>query len=160
MSSPDREGFIEAMKKELDALDGMEAWEVVPREKAIKTGRKIITSTWAFKHKQYPDGTVKKLKARLTARGDQQVEGVDYFDSFNPVVQWSTILLLLVLSMMLNLKSVQVDYTLAFVQAPTENNVFVEMPRMFDVPGYMFELKRNLYGLCEAPRNFFQHLKK
>ena len=160
MSSPDREGFIEAMKKELDALDGMEAWDVVPREKAIKTGRKIIASTWAFKRKRYPDGTVKKLKARLVARGDQQVEGVDYFDSFSPVVQWSTIRLLLVLSMMLNLKSVQVDYTLAFVQAPAENNVFVEMPRMFDVPGYVFELKRNLYGLCEAPRNFFQHLKK
>ena len=160
MSSPDREGFIEAMKKELDALDGMEAWDVVPREKAIKTGRKIIASTWVFKRKRYPDGTVKKLKARLVARGDQQVEGVDYFDSFSPVVQWSTIRLLLVLSMMLNLKSVQVDYTLAFVQAPAENNVFVEMPRMFDVPGYVFELKRNLYGLCEAPRNFFQHLKK
>jgi hypothetical protein len=100
------------------------------------------------------------LKARLVTRGDQQVEGVDYFDSFSPVVQWSTIRLLLVLSMMLNLKSVQVNYTLAFVQAPAENNIFVEMPRMFDVPGYVFELKRNLYGLCEAPRNFFQHLKK
>lgn len=52
------------------------------------------------------------------------------------------------------------DYTLAFVQAPAENNTFVEMPRMFEVPGYVFELQKNLYGLCEAPRNFFQHLRK
>jgi hypothetical protein len=45
---------------------------------------------------------------------------------------------------MLNLKTVQVDYTLAFVQGPAENNTFVKMPRMFDVPGYVFELKHNL----------------
>jgi hypothetical protein len=160
MRGPDREGFIEAMKKEIEALEGMDVWAVVPREKAIATGRKIIASTWAFKRKRYPDGAVKKLKARLVACGDQQVEGIDYFDSFSPVVQWLTIRLLLVLSMMLKLHSVQVDYTLAFVQAPAENNVFVEIPRMFDIPGYVFELKRNLYGLCKAPRNFFSHLKK
>ena len=160
MSGPDAEGFVEAMKKEIEELEGMEAWDVVPREMAIKTGRKILASTWAFKRKRYPDGSVKKLKARLVARGDQQIEGVDYFDSFSPVVQWSTIRLLLIMSIMLNLKTIQVDYTLAFVQAPAENNTFVEMPRMFEVPGYVFQLKRNLYGLCEAPRNFFSHLKK
>jgi hypothetical protein len=66
----------------------------------------------------------------------------------------------LIISIMLNLKTILVDYTLAFVQAPAENNTFVEMPRMFEVPGYVFQLKRNLYGLCEAPRNFFSHLKK
>ena len=155
MQSPDREGFIAAMHLELDQLESMNAWVLVPREKAVATGRKILASTWAFKRKRYPDGSVKKLKARLVARGDQQIEGVDYFDSFSPVVQWSTIRLLLVLSIMLKLETVQVDYTLAFVQAPAETNTFVEMPRMFELEGYVFELKRNLYGLCEAPRNFF-----
>ena len=160
MSLPDREGFIAAMHLELEQLESMNAWIVVPREKAIATGRKILGSTWVFKRKRYPDGSVKKLKARLVARGDQQIEGVDYFDSFSPVVQWSTIRLLLIMSIMLGLETVQVDYTLAFVQAPAENNTFVEMPRMFEVEGYVFELKKNLYGLSEAPKNFFCHLKK
>ena len=120
MSSPDREGFITAMHLELEQLESMNAWVVVPREKAVATGRKILGSTWVFKRKRYPDGSVKKLKARLVARGDQQIEGVDYFDSFSPVVQWSTIRLLLILSIMLGLETVQVDYTLAFVQAPAE----------------------------------------
>ena len=61
---------------------------------------------------------------------------------------------------MLNLHTVQVDYTLAFVQAPAENNTFVEMPKMFEIPGMIIQLRKNLYGLCEAPRNFFTHLKK
>ena len=160
MNSPDREGFIAAMHLELEQLESLDAWIIVPRDRAVATGRKILASTWAFKRKRYPDGSVKKLKARLVARGDQQIEGVDYFDSFSPVVQWSTIRLLLILSIMLDLETVQVDYTLAFVQAPAENDTFVEMPRMFEMPGYVFELKKNLYGLCEAPRNFFQYLKK
>ena len=138
----------------------MNAWDVVPRGMAMKTGRKVLDCLWVFKRKRYPDGSVKKLKARLVVKGDQQIEGVDYHDSFSPVVQWSTIRLLLILSVMLQLHTVQVDYTLAFVQAPAENNTFVEMSKMFEVPGMILQLRKNLYGLCEAPRNFFAHLKK
>lgn len=160
LASCDREGFIQAMHLELEQLESMDAWEIVPRDYALKTNRRILDVLWVFKRKRYPDGSVKKLKARLVVRGDQQIEGVDYDNSFSPVVQWSTIRLLLILSVMLQLHTVQVDYTLAFVQAPAQNNTFVEMPKMFEVPGMIFQLKRNLYGLCEAPRNFFYHLKK
>ena len=51
MSSQDREGFIEAMKAELDQLSQMKAFVCVPREKAIKEGKRIIDSTWAFRRK-------------------------------------------------------------------------------------------------------------
>ena len=73
MQSPDREGFLEAMHLELEQLESMDAWIVVPRERAVATGRKILGSTWVFKRKRFPDGSVKKLKARLVARGDQQL---------------------------------------------------------------------------------------
>ena len=78
----------------------------------------VLPSTWAFKCKRYPDGSIRKLKARFCARGDKQIEGVDYFDTFAPVVNWTTIRLMLILSIILGLSTHQVDYTAAFVHAP------------------------------------------
>ena len=64
MKGPDREGFIEAMKAELEQLSLMDAFVAVPRQKAIDEGKPIIDSIWAFKRKRFPDGAVKKLKAK------------------------------------------------------------------------------------------------
>ena len=159
MAGPDREGFIEAMKTELNQLADMKAFICVPRQKALDEGKRIIDSTWVFKRKRYPDGKVKKLIARLCVRGDQQIEGIDFFDTYSPVVSWSTIRLLLVLSIILDLKSKQVDYTLAFVHAEAEPGTYIEMPRTFEKPGFVLELKRNLYGQRDAPLKFFNYLK-
>ena len=65
----------------------------------------------------------------------------------------------MILSLILCLESVQVDYTLAFIQAPIDDNVYVEMPRGHREHGKVFKLKRNLYGLKQAARNFFLFLK-
>ena len=45
----------------------------------------ILSYTWAFKCKQFPDGLIKNFKARFCARGDQQIKGVDYFLTYDPV---------------------------------------------------------------------------
>ena len=160
MESPDREGFINAMHGEISTLESFGVWKIVPRQKAIDERRTIISSTWSFKRKRFPDGKVKKLKARLCVRGDQQTADLDYFETFSPVVQWTTIRLMLILSILLDLKTVQVDYTLAFAQAPAPPGTYVEMPKMFEQKGMVYELQKNLYGLCEASKNFYNHLKK
>ena len=102
---------------------------------------------------------MRKLKARLCVRGDQQVEGIDFFETYAPVVAWSTVRLLLVLMVTLPLASKQVDYTLAFVHADLEDEIYVEMPRLFQKPGHVLKLKKSLYGLRQSPLNFFLHLK-
>jgi len=99
---------------------------------------------------------------------------VDFFETFAPVVNWTTVRLLLVTSILLGLQTAQADYTAAFVQAPIDTppdfetmtsleqeqtGVFCHMPRGFKEHGKVLKLKRNLYGLRQAPRNFFQHLK-
>lgn len=126
----------------------------------VPEGANILDSTWVFKRKRAPDGTVKKLKARFCVRGDQQIEGVDFFDTFAPVVAWSTVRLLLILSVLMNLSTKQVDYTLAFVHADLHDDVYVRMPKLFERPGYVYKLKKSLYGLRQAPLNFFLHLKQ
>ena len=117
MNGPDSAGYWEAYKKELHTLaDKKDAWDVVERQPWMS----ILSSTWAFRCKRYPNGSVHKLKARFCARGDKQVEGIDYFDTFAPVINWTTVRLMLILTLILDLSTCQVDYTAAFVHSPID----------------------------------------
>lgn len=80
----------------------------------------VINSIWAFKIKRCPNGIICKLKARFCVRGDMQIKGVDVFDTFTPVVQWATVVNLLILSLQLNLAIAQVDDAIVFSQAILE----------------------------------------
>ena len=119
MNGPDSAGYWEACKKELHTLaDKKNAWDVVKCQPWMN----ILPSTWAFRCKMYPDGSVCKLKARFCARGDKQVKGIDYFDTFAPVINWTTVRLMLILALILNLSTCQVDYVAAFVHSPIDRD--------------------------------------
>ena len=121
---------------------------------------KVIQSTWAFRIKRFPDGLIKKFKARFCARGDQQIEGVDFFETYAPVVQWTTIRLMLILEVLLDLKSKQGDVTAAFLHAKLDEgeDVYVKMPRGFRHDGKVLRFKRSLYGLRQSPLNFWKYI--
>jgi hypothetical protein len=109
--------------------------------------------------------------------GSRQRLGVDYWETYAPVVHWSTVRMVLVLKAMLGLKSKQIDYTQAFPQAPLEDPVFMKIPqgwyfdteansiKQSDDPFYVdhhnfSRLRRNLYGCKQAARNWYLHLKE
>ena len=96
-------------------------------------------------------------------RGDKQVRGIDYFDSYAPVVQWTTICLTLILAMLWNWETVQIDYTNAFAQVTLDEEIYMDMPHDF-IPknsnhDFILKLNRSLYGLKQAPLSWFDHLK-
>ena len=171
MNGPDSAGYWEACKKELHTLaDKKNAWDVVERQPWMN----ILPSTWAFRCKRYPDRSVQKLKARFCAHGDKQVEGIDYFNTFAPVINWTMVRLMLILTLILNLSTCQVDYMAAFVHSPIDcdpnwenmseqerdrSGVYLEMPQGFAEQGKVLKLRRSLYSLKQSPRNFLQHLK-
>ena len=98
---------------------------------------------------------------------DLQIEGVDFFHTFAPVVQWSSDRMMFILSLQLGLASTQVDYVLAFCQAPPiKEEVYIGLPRGWEtlnnmsIPqkfkrNHVLKLKRSMYGLRQSPRNFF-----
>jgi len=106
---PGKDSLIKAMPPEMDQLAEIDAFKVVPYQKAIDKGNEIIDCTWVFKQKAYTNVTVKKLKARLCFCGDLQEIIVDVSDAYSPVVQWSTIPLLMILPIILKLETKQVD---------------------------------------------------
>ena len=119
MSGPDADGYWKAAVTEIETLRKMDTWDEVDREDWMN----VLPSTWAFKCKRYPDGSVRKFKGRFCCRGDRQLEGVDYFETFAPVVNWTTVRLLLVMSIVLGLATTQADYTAAFVQSPINRDL-------------------------------------
>jgi hypothetical protein len=160
MSGEDKDEYLVAMQKEIKELKGKDTWKVVPRSDAA--GKNILPSTWAFKKKRYPDGRARKHKARFCCRGDRQLEGVDYFETYAPTVGWSTIRLLLTMTLANGWDTRQVDYTNAFAQATVKEDVFVELPRDFSASesgAFVLKLNKSLYGLKQAPKTFFEHLR-
>eukprot|EP00957_Ditylum_brightwellii_P119004 9076415-Ditylum_brightwellii.AAC.1 len=71
----------------MGTLDGMESWIIV----RCTDDMNILGSTWAFKVKRFPNGTINKLKAWLCAQSDRQIDRVDVFDTYAPVVSFSTV---------------------------------------------------------------------
>jgi hypothetical protein len=104
--------YLEAMKVETASLLQKITWKSLPRQDVSN----IIKSTWIFKLKRLPDGTPSKYKARLFVRGDLQKEGVDFFETYAPVWQWSTMRMILTI-VLEGWATNQVDYKNAFAQA-------------------------------------------
>jgi hypothetical protein len=149
------------MQVESNTLENeFDCWELVPHPGNSKENN-VLPSTWAFKIKRYPDGQVKKFKAQFCARGDHQKEGINFFETWAPVVQWSTVRIVMVLAAKLDLISVQCDITAAFVHArvPDKEKIYVHQPRGFKQGNSndVLCLKQTLYGLKQAPHYFFKY---
>ena len=99
------------MDLKIATLEALGAWEVL--EYDSETMPNVIQFTWAFKCKRFPVCLIKKFKDWFCARGNMQLEGVDLFETYDPVVQRTTIWLMFILEVLLGLQSKQGDVTCA-----------------------------------------------
>ena len=159
--------YQQAMIKEVKQLIKQNTWSSLLRDKVPQDSsgkrRTILPGTWAFKLKRLPDGSPSKFKARYCVRGDKQIEGVDYFDTYAPVVQWSTVRLVLTMVLANSWMTRQVDYTNAFAQADLKEEVYIEPPKGFerkDKLDMVLKLIKSLYGLKQAPKSFYDKLSE
>jgi hypothetical protein len=79
------------MDHEFLALQRNKSWYLVPPQK----GRNIIQCKWIYKIKRKQDGSLDKYKACLVAKGFRQRYGIDYEDTFSPIVKAATIRIIL-----------------------------------------------------------------
>ena len=92
-------------------------------------------------------------------------EWIDFNNPFSPVVNWSTVKLIIMMAEMAGWESRQIDYVLAFYQAPIGSDVYPRLPAGFHVDGkdknetYFLKLKKNLYGTRQAAAKWFDMLK-
>jgi len=84
-----------AMQAEFDALQANDTWTLVPRPPGVN----LVTGKWIFRHKFRSDGSLDRYKARWVLRGFTQHPGIDYDETFSPVVKPATIRVVLTLAL-------------------------------------------------------------
>lgn len=129
-------------------------------------GRKVLPSVWAMRRKRdIATRTVTKWKARLNIHGGRQTKGIDYWETYTPVASWPSIRLIMYMAVLNNWHTKQLDFVLAFLQAPVETDLYMEIPQGFSVLSsdkvpYCIHILNNLYGQKQAGRVWNQHLTK
>jgi hypothetical protein len=139
------------MEAEFQVLIKNKTWHLVP----CPRHKNVIGAKWVFKIKRKVDGTIDRYKARLVAKGYRQQYGIDYEDTFSPVVKAATIRLILSLAVSQGWHLRQLDVQNAFLHGILEEEVYMEQPLGFEdksKPRYMCKLDKALYRLKQAPR--------
>jgi hypothetical protein len=137
------------MEEEFSALMKNGTWHLVLASQASN----IIDCKWVYKVKRKADGTIDRHKAHLVAKGFKQRYGIDYEDTFNPVVKAVTIQLVLSVTVSRNWSLRQLDMQNAFLHGVLEEEVYMkQLPSFHDAshPGYVCKLDKALYGLKQA----------
>ncbi|MFN7611034.1 MAG: reverse transcriptase domain-containing protein, partial [bacterium] len=124
VNSSDGQKWKEAIDEEYKSLIDNETWELVPRP----AGRNIVSCKWVFKTKLGSDGQIDRYKARLVARGFTQVEGIDYQETYSPVVKMTSIRILLSLVAIFDLELHQMDVKTAFLNGKLDEEIYMQQP--------------------------------
>jgi transposase InsO family protein len=146
-----------------DEIRGMQlsgSYVLVPRP--TSPGSNVIDSKWVWKKKLDQFGRVKRFRARLVARGFKQIEGVDFFETFAPVMRYKSLLILLAWAAAHDYEVRHLDVPKAFLQATLDEEIFMEQPEGYHDSdrSKVWKLLRSVYGIRQAPNNWNHELNR
>ena len=110
------------MQAEMDSLRDHDVWELVELPEDCKP----VGSKWVFKLKTNADGSVERCRARIVAQGYSQKEGLDYDETFSPVVRPESVRSVIALACKEGLKLHQMDITTAFLNGDLEETIYMK----------------------------------
>ncbi|KAI7952262.1 hypothetical protein MJO29_007893 [Puccinia striiformis f. sp. tritici] len=155
MKGDETDEWKKAEEKEYQNMKNHDAWTVRLR----KAFDSPIASTWAFRKKLGSNNEVVEFKARICAQGFRQTFGFDYHAKYAPTGKPSSLRLLLSFAVNHDLKIHQLDVRSAFLTCPLEDDVTLLPPPGYEGPkGTVFELKKAVYGLRQAPLVWYKRL--
>lgn len=127
----------------------------------------LIGTKWVFVRKRNEKGEVTRFKARLVAQGFAQRPGMDFFDTYSPVMDYCTFCILISLSIQYALQMYLLDVVTAYLYGPIQEQVILKIPDgyemiqklPFNMKAPCLKLNRSLYGLCQLGRNWYKRLR-
>ncbi|XP_071727921.1 uncharacterized protein [Rutidosis leptorrhynchoides] len=150
--------WVKAMNSEIDALMRNNTWVMVD----LPERRKAIGSKWIYKIKLKASGEIDRYKARLVAKGFSQREGLDYDETFSPIVKMITVRCLITLAVNNDWPIYQPDVNNAFLYGEIVEDVYMKPPEGYfsNCGNKVCKLVKSLYGLKQAPRKWNKNLTK
>ena len=147
----------DAMCDEIAALRSNHTWSLVPFHPSMN----VVGSRWVYRIKRRVDGSIERYKARLITRGFTQQEGIDYSETFIPVIKQATVRLVFSIVVSRNWMIHQLDIHNAFLNGVLTEEVYMKQPPGFvdsSLSSHVCRLHKSLYGLKQAPRAWYTRL--
>lgn len=142
------------MHEEMQSMAHNDVWELVE----IPEGFKPIRCKWVYKTKRDTKGSVEIFKARLVAKGYTQKEGIDYTETFSPVLSKDSFIIIMALTAHYDLELHQMDVKTTFLNGDLSEEVYMKQPEGFEEDGkehMVCKLKKSIYGLKQASRQWY-----
>ena len=162
---PDWEYFKRAMEQEIE-LQLSEGVYSVEHKSTVPEGAKVLNTVWQLRRKRdVRTNNIKKYKARCNIDGSQMIQGEHYEETYAPVAGWTAIRLVLAMVLNYNWHTIQMDYVLAYPQAPAQRELFMQIPKGFALDGvespedYVLKVHKNIYGGKDAGRTWYKYLR-
>ncbi|GBL74308.1 Retrovirus-related Pol polyprotein from transposon TNT 1-94 [Araneus ventricosus] len=127
LSSPEANLWRKTINEEITNLTQAQTWELITKP----PGMRIIPSRWLFRKKKDEAGKRANFKARLVAKDYVQVPGVDFKDTFSPVIKLKSIRLLLATAAEKDFEIHQMDITAAYLNGVLEEDLYMAQPEGF-----------------------------
>lgn len=146
--------WLAAIDDKVRALQKNQTWILVTRP----ANTNIVGSKWVFRTKYLSDGSIERLEAHLVAKGYTQVPGLDYTDTFSPVIKATTVRVVLSIAVTNRWPLRQLDVKNVFLNGTLTENVYMEQPSGYidpRFPNHVCQLKKALYSLKQAPCAWF-----
>lgn len=143
------------MGHDFDALIESGTWTLVPPQPSMN----ILPNKWVYRIKRKSDGSVERYKARLVANGFHQQQGIDFHETFSPVVKHTTIRVILALAVNCGWSIKQLDVQNAFLHGFVTEEVYMRQPKGFvdpSCPDHVCRHRRSLYGLRQSPQAWYK----
>lgn len=152
MDSTKAKEWHEAMKRKMESMEHHKMWKIVPRSKDMK----IMKSKWIYSLKDEKDSGMKKYKARLVGVGCVQREGIDYEESFSPVIKLESFRALMAIASVKKMHIKQYDVKTAYLYGHLDKPVYME-PEGFVVQkekDHVYKVEKSIYRLPQSGRQW------
>ena len=156
ITSPEDALWKEAINIEVESILQNHTRELVD----IPSRCKPLGYKWIFKRKMKADGSIDKYKARLVIKGYRQREGLDYFDTYSPVMRINSIQMIIAIAALHNLEIHQMDVKTAFLNGDLNEEIYIEQPEDFIISRQekkVCKLVKSLYGLKQIPKQWHEN---
>jgi hypothetical protein len=165
LRQPNAKEFVKAVAKEINGHVDNKNWELVPCN-TVPADAQIVPSVWSMRRKHYlTTKDIKSHKARLNLHSGKQIYGMNYFETYAPVVTWFAIRLVVIFGILFLWALRQVDFVMAYPQAPIEEDIYLEVPQGIETAkgrskDMVLKLLKNIYGQKQAGRVWNSYLVK